>query len=359
MKALPGTRGFKTAISITAVTIFATGCSCFKGREARYQTAPAPIVSSESQPPPPQPMGGTGIETQTSAGAGGTSSETVIPLHEEKLVAGTQQTTEGAVRIRKEVKTETVNQPVQVRRETVTVERVPAGQANAQAGAQPEGGQGDLNTPFKSGEMTINLHEEKPFAQTETVPAGSIVVRKKVTTEPITIQRQVRREVATAVPLGNSKDVTISGNLNGSQAQPEAMANPNEANEASGAGPSNSGQSGGAGGSSAGITQWSQLTSTPNPTTLAGQQVNLSGVKVQQLMGDHLLAVGPDKNQPIYVQSDKPLTGIAPGDTVNLRGTVRPMPSDPSALGLDQQSASALQGQSIIIAVPEVNSQNQ
>ena len=216
-------------------------------------------------------MGGTGIETQTSAGAGGTSSETVIPLHEEKLVAGTQQTTEGAVRIRKEVKTETVNQPVQVRRETVTVERVPAGQANAQAGAQPEGGQGDLNTPFKSGEMTINLHEEKPFAQTETVPAGSIVVRKKVTTEPITIQRQVRREVATAVPLGNSKDVTISGNLNGSQAQPEAMANPNEANEASGAGPSNSGQSGGAGGSSAGITQWSQLTSTPNPTTLAGQ----------------------------------------------------------------------------------------
>ncbi|MDB6109930.1 MAG: hypothetical protein JWR69_1680, partial [Pedosphaera sp.] len=311
---------------------------------------------------------GAGASTAGTAGnlAAGQSTNLVIPLHQEQLSVGTRQVNEGAVQLRKSVRTETVSQPVQVRRETVTVERQPANAAtstsqmnqpptgSAQGAPSAQGTQGNtaLNTPFQQGEMTINLTREEPFAQTQVVPAGSVVVRKQVTTEPVNIQRQVRREEIQAVPIGNPQNVNISSNLTSSASGVAANTgtSPGTADQgAAGAGPSMSGQSSGAGGTSAPITQLNQLTSASDPTTLAGRQVNLSNAKVQQVYGDRLLSVSSGGGTPIYVRTADSTSNIKPGQTISLNGAVKEVPQSVSDLGLDQASAQQLQGQPIYV----------
>jgi stress response protein YsnF len=364
-------------LAVVALTTLAlvAGCSSTKSQARRAQPAPVVNIPETTQG---TAMGGTGTSygSQAGAGQGGAmagqqSTNLVIPLHQEQLNVGTRQVNEGAVQLRKTVRTETVSQPVQVRRETVTVERQPGSAAAGTAqmsqgtgtaqgaqgaqgtqGAQGAQGTAGLTTPFQQGEMTINLTREEPFAQTQVVQDGSVVVRKQVTTEPVNIQRQVRREEIQAVPIGNPQNVNISGDLTSSA--PGTAANTGSAagttdQGAAGAGPSMSGQTAGAGGSSAPITQLNQLTSTSDPTTLAGRQVNVSNAKVQQVVGDRLLAVDSGSGTPIYVKTADSTSNIKSGQTINLTGTVKGVPQSTSDLGLDQTSAQQLQGQPIYV----------
>jgi len=382
-----------TAAGLTTLALVA-GCSSTSHQATRSE--PAPIVSA-AETSPGASMGGTGSSYQSQYGGGqstttttetrstssqaagqsttqaaGQSTNMVIPLHQEQLTVGTRQMNDGSVQLRKTVRTETVSQPVQVRRETVTIERQPAGAAgtaqtsqggtgnqlsqqetgggqSAQAGAQ---GNTSLNTPFQQGEITIPLTREEPFAQTQVVPSGDVVVHKQVTTEPMNIQRQVRREEVQAVPIGNPQNLSISSNLT-SSAEGVAANTGSSSNttdqSAAGAGPSMTGQSTGTGGSSAPITQLSQLTSTSDPTTLAGRQVNLSDAKVQQVLGDRLLTVSSGTGTPIYVRTSESTSQIKPGQTVSLSGSIKQVPQSITDLGLDQSSAQQLQGQPIYV----------
>jgi len=135
----------------------------------------------------------------------------------------------------------------------------------------------------------------------------------------------------------------------------------NPANKAAGAAPPISGQSTGAGtGGPVTITQLNQLTANPDATALAGEPVNLQGEGVQQVVGDHVLVVGPDDGSPvIYVISAQPVVSLAPGDAVNMKGTVRAVPKNLSNLGLDQTSSQALQGQVIYVEAAEITPANQ
>ena len=320
----------EVAVMIAATAVLAAGCSSCKTGQTSYNKTPAPIYPEAGAPPAP-------VETETAA-ATSTANSMVIPLEKEQLNVGTTQVPAGSVRIHKYVKTETVTQPVQVRTETVSIERVPPG-ASPPAGS-PAASSGDINKPFQSGEVVLNLTKEEPFVSTQIVPNGSVVVNKQQSTQTVNVQRQVRSEDVAAVPSGNSQNVHITGNLS---------ENPNEA---AGAPSPGIGQSSGAGG---GITQIDQLTSASDPSSMSGQQVNLSSVPVQKVVGPHLIAVGAAGSAPIYVHISQPAGELSPGQMVMISGTVQPGPTS----NLDQQSAQALQGQQVFIEAKSVTPASQ
>src|SRR5689334_863121 len=138
----------KVQILIAALSIagLAAGCCTKKTKAA---SAPYP------------PAGGSygAAETKTEYQAG--TEEGVIPLYEESLAVGKRQVDQGSVRVKKIVKTETVNQPIQLRRETVVIEREPAGSQASSSSADA----------FKEGETVIQLWREEPVVETRVVPA--------------------------------------------------------------------------------------------------------------------------------------------------------------------------------------------
>src|SRR4029078_10149165 len=110
---------------------------------------------SYSYTPPPyssQPTSMGAAETKTEVKTG---EETVIPLYQESLAVGTRQVEQGQVKLKKVVTTETVNQPVQLRRETVTIDRQPA---SGQSSAAPA-------NAFQEGETVIQLWKEEPVVE--------------------------------------------------------------------------------------------------------------------------------------------------------------------------------------------------
>jgi stress response protein YsnF len=139
-------------------------------------------------------------------------------LYEEQIVVGTRQTESGGVRLRKDVTTETVNQPVQIRRETIVIDRqegsgsgssATSGQTGAQSG-QANAQSGSLGTPFEKGEIVIRLHNEEPVVEKRVVPAGRIVVQTRSSTEQTNVQREVRKEKINVEKMGDSQNVIVS-----------------------------------------------------------------------------------------------------------------------------------------------------
>jgi stress response protein YsnF len=111
-------------------------CTSHKGGTAYYS-------SYESTQP------ATTAQTTTTAPAETASSGSVtIPLYEENVAVGKREVDAGTVTIRKVVKTETVNQPVELRRETISIDRQPA------SGAAPA----DQSKAFTEQQFTIQLH---------------------------------------------------------------------------------------------------------------------------------------------------------------------------------------------------------
>jgi uncharacterized protein (TIGR02271 family) len=105
-----------------------------------------------------------------------------IPLAEENLHIEKRQQRAGEVRLRKIVRTETVNQPVELRREDVVVERV----------------QGSHHTPgdeaFDEEVITIPINEEKAVVQKSVHSAGAVQAHKTYETEQENVSETVRKE---------------------------------------------------------------------------------------------------------------------------------------------------------------------
>jgi stress response protein YsnF len=116
----------------------------------------------------------------------------------------------GSVRLRKQVTTETVNQPVQIRRETLVVEREAAGTGT---GSQETAGTAGTFTPFEQGEIVIKLHKEEPVIEKKVIPTGRIVAKTATDTEQVTVSREVRKENIDVEKIGNPQNVTISENV--------------------------------------------------------------------------------------------------------------------------------------------------
>jgi len=308
-------------IAISAVALV-SGCKTHDQPVAYYSSgsyAGTPVSTDTYQ----SGAGATSADGQSTTGQMETAREAIIPLHQETVRVGTREVDAGSVRIRKVVKTETVNQPVQVRRETLVVDRLPgdasaqaaAPAANLQAQQQQQQQQGSITTPFQEGEMVIQLRRQEPVVETQIVPSGRIVAQTRVNTDQVNVQKQVRKEDVEVVRQGNAENVIISDKL-------QASTNP----EAQGAPPAPSGTAAGAGAAAAEatqpITELSQVTGAGDKSALAGRPVRLTSAQVQSVSGDRtLLSVGEGQNR-LWIRTGTPVEGIKEGDTIRVNGVL-------------------------------------
>lgn len=107
---------------------------------------------------------------------------TTVPISEEQVNVGKRQVEGGGVRLRKVVRTETVNKPVTLEREDVVVERVSRSDA-----AVP----GDA---FREGEVYIPLKEEEAVVEKTSKVVGEVRVKKTHESETENVQETVRKE---------------------------------------------------------------------------------------------------------------------------------------------------------------------
>jgi len=131
----------------------------------------------------PQPAAPSPAQT---SGEKQESDVTTIKLHEEQVKVGKRQVEAGGVRLRKVVRTETVNQPVELRREEIVVERVP-GKGQAQPG-QP------ASKEFQQQDIYIPLRREEAVVEKEGRVREEVRVSKKTQTERQNVSEQVRKE---------------------------------------------------------------------------------------------------------------------------------------------------------------------
>ena len=107
------------------------------------------------------------------------------------------------------------------------------------------------------------------------------------------------------------------------------------------------------------ITDLQQLSSSADPATLEGKQVKLSNVKADQAIGPNAICLTSDAGQKVLVKSQQSVQNIQPGQTVQVQGMVRKMPSDPAQLGLDQQAAQKFADQKVYIQATQIRPTNQ
>ncbi len=122
--------------------------------------------------------------------------ERTMPLAEEQLRVEKRPVEAGRARLRKVVRTERVSQPVELRREQVTVERVPAS------------GEQVPQDAFQEQEIEVPLTREEPVVEKEAHVTGQVRVDKSVATEQRTVGGEVRRE---DVAVDREGDVDVRG----------------------------------------------------------------------------------------------------------------------------------------------------
>jgi len=305
------------AITIAALVglVAVTGCDCMGSKKAKAE----PSTYTGASTPPPEPT--------TTAHEQSTTGNTVIPLYQESIKVGKREVETGTVRVRKIVKTETVNTPVELRHEEVVIDRQPSSQA------QP----GDK--AFQEQDFTIRLTREEPVVEKTVTSSGEIVVQTRQTSEQTNLTAQVRREDIDVARTGDSQNVVIGQNV-------QASSTPSGAAESPG------GQTTAASDNTP-ITDAAMLASPTAASSLSGRSVQLSGLKVDQVMSDKVFVLTSDSGQKIYAVATSAPAGVKSGDTVNLTGTVRPTSSSASA-GLSGDAAQTISVQPMYIEAQKI-----
>lgn len=110
-----------------------------------------------------------------------------MTLHEEHVNVGKQRVETGQVRLRKVVRSETVNKPVQLRREEIEVERVPASELRRNVG--------DVHgRAFQEEEVVLREHEERPVIEKSRDVIGGVRAERRVETDTENVRTTKQRE---------------------------------------------------------------------------------------------------------------------------------------------------------------------
>ena len=123
-------------------------------------------------------------EIGTSVRGAGSGEAIEVALTEERLVVSKRSVEAGAVRLRKIVRTEQVSVPVELRREDVVVERIPATEVKA----------GDATGAFEEQTIDVPLHREEAAVSRETHLTGAVRARKTEEVEHQAVSDLVRKE---------------------------------------------------------------------------------------------------------------------------------------------------------------------
>lgn len=124
----------------------------------------------------------TGNATDTDYGSTDSDNDESMTLHEEELEVGKRQVQTGQVRLRKVVRTEHEEVPVELRREEVEIERVPAS------------GNTDDGNAFQEQEIDVPVSREEAVVGTQARATEQVRLNKTVSTDTETVGGDVRRE---------------------------------------------------------------------------------------------------------------------------------------------------------------------
>jgi len=315
------------AVAGLAGAMMVSGCCTKSYKTASYRqtsyasTAPEGNYSAttEQVQTPPTPTGRTEE-----------AKNMVVPLYQENLNVGKREVDSGSVRLKKVVKTETVNQPIELRHEELVIDR-DNGNVN---------GEKILAQPFQEQETVIRLKREEPVIEKQTVPAGEVVVQTRSAEEQRNIQAEVRREDIDVDKHG-AQNVIIGQNVQRSVRV-----------ENSGAGETATGTS--AGYEANVITDPAQLTASANVSTMNGREVRLAHCKVNRIVGDKLIVLDAGNGQQIYVVTNgRDLSKFHQGDQVFIKGTVKA--GNPSDAGLNGEAAQELNGRPFYIQADRIH----
>ncbi len=109
-----------------------------------------------------------------------------VPLVEERLLVDKQAVELGSVDIRKDVETERVEIPVELRHEEVSVNRMDVRDRPVTAG--------ELGDAFQEGTIRVPVRGEEAVVGKEAVVTGEVVIDKEQRTDRQTVTDTVRRE---------------------------------------------------------------------------------------------------------------------------------------------------------------------
>lgn len=115
-----------------------------------------------------------------------TEGEIRVPIVEERLTVDKQPVEMGEVEIRKDVVTEQVNVPVELRREEVTIDRVDVPDRPVRVG--------DVDDTFEEGTIRVPVRGEDVTVQKEAVVTGEVVINREQMADRQTITDTVRKE---------------------------------------------------------------------------------------------------------------------------------------------------------------------
>jgi uncharacterized protein (TIGR02271 family) len=115
----------------------------------------------------------------------GESGQIRVPVVEERLNVEKRQGEVGSVDIHKDVTTERVDVPVELRHEDVTVDRVDVKDRPAAVG--------DMANAFEEGTIRVPVRSEQAVVEKEAVVTGEVVINREVETERQTVSDTVRK----------------------------------------------------------------------------------------------------------------------------------------------------------------------
>jgi uncharacterized protein (TIGR02271 family) len=113
---------------------------------------------------------------------GNRKDEARVQLKEEEVKVGKREVEYGGVRLRKVVRTEVVNQPVELKREEIVIERVPAKDARA------------TDTDFAEEDIYVPLRREEAVVAKEARVREEVRLGKRQERETQTVSETVRKE---------------------------------------------------------------------------------------------------------------------------------------------------------------------
>ena len=138
------------------------------------------IERSRERSPTGLPGAGAATATGTDLREG---EEARMTLSEEELRVGKHEVEDQGVRLRKVVRTEHVEEPVELRREEIQIDRVPAA---GRSDVPPDA--------FQEREVDMRATREEPVVEKEARVTGEVRAYKTEETERRNVQGEVRRE---------------------------------------------------------------------------------------------------------------------------------------------------------------------
>ena len=137
---------------------------------------------------------GASLDTAGRAAAATDKDHVEVALTEESVKVGKRTVDAGQVRLRKIIRTEVVNQPVEIRHEDVVIERVSADQVHA----------GTATSNFQEEVIDVPLTREEVVVSKEAHVTGAVRLHKTEGVEQQSVSETIRKEDVEVVRDGKT-----------------------------------------------------------------------------------------------------------------------------------------------------------